>query len=508
MTDIVRSLLAKNGPCLTSELIRALEESGLSSSAARQRILRSRSEYTRLAGLRFAKNSRFLYLEDQFGTADFWKAIERAFKSHGHAYWAATVGLKARGGRCPRSLFAVVSGAPINRKGQLSPDRILERLCAIQLLEVNSTDDEGDYVRFYPHTYHVISDAASKATMLAESVTLHGVKQWARHLGMGSYGKFALRDESPPPIVSSIAWDISAPSYMRPLARAQDGTIKPGFFVCDVNLHGPVSEDAVAQFVRKHDLASAPLKVAPILPIMIGDVFQEKAFTLARSRGILATTISNLFGTEIAKALRDLIELLTNTGATAAVNPTHLYKVLNSLTKIEGAATRLRGSLFELAIGTLVKDVEGGYLRVGERHTEPFSQRSAEIDVILDRPDGQPVLVIECKSKIPGAAVSQQELEHWYSDRIPLIYKMLSVDSHLKDRTFQFELWSNGAIAPDAETWMKSQNLGFPTFTVSVRDGRAIREYAKKAKSSAIRKILKEHYFHNPLAKLARAPTL
>lgn len=502
MPDIVRSLLAKNGPSLTSELIRALEVSGLSPSAARQRILRSRGEYTRLAGLRFAKNARFLYLEDQYGTADFWNAIERTFKSHGQAYWGATVGLKSRGGRCPRSMFAAISGAPINRKGQLSPDRILERLCAIQLLEIEGTSDEGQHVRFHPHTYHVISEAASKAITLAEFVALHGVKDWARILGIGSYGKFALRDEASPPVVSSITWDLSAPSYMRPLARPHDGVIKPGFLVCDVNLHAAVNEDAVALFVRKHDLASAPLHVAPILPIMIGDVFHEKAYALARSRGILATTISNLFGADVAKALRDLIELLTNTGATAAVNPQHLYKVMSFLTKIEGAATRLRGSLFELAIGTLVKDVEGGYLRVGEKHTDPFTSRAAEIDVILDRPSGAPVLILECKSKIPGTEVSQQELEHWYSDRVPLIYKILSADAHLKDRSFRFELWSNGSIDPAAKTWIESQTLEFPNFSIAWRDGRGVREYAQKAKSPAIRKILKEHYFHNPLAKI------
>lgn len=34
--------------------------------------------------------------------------------------------------------------------------------------------------------------------------------------------------------------------------------------------------------------------------------------------------------------------------------------VMRTLSKIEGASANLRGALFELVVGSLVKDVEGG----------------------------------------------------------------------------------------------------------------------------------------------------
>tara|TARA_R110000772_G_scaffold64081_1_gene143264 strand:- start:2662 stop:3822 length:1161 start_codon:yes stop_codon:yes gene_type:complete len=374
------------------------------------------------------------------------------------------------------------------------------------LLETyENPETQEEFIRFNPHSYHKDNQARIQATLLAEFVALQACRDWARNLGLGSYGKFKLRGEADLPVVSGIVWDISAPSYMRPLARMENGAIKPGFFVCDINLKGPVNEDLVKLFVRKHSLASAPLNVAPIMPFLIAEVYTQSAFDLARQSGIAATTIENMFGRETAKALRDLIELLSNSGATAAVNPGHLYDVLNALTKIEGAANNLRGALFELALGSLAKDIEGGYLVVGENRRELYSGRKAEIDILLDRPEGKPVLIVECKSKIPGASVSEKEVRHWLEDRVPLLHKILEQDGRYGTRMKHFELWTNGPFHEKAISWLQKQNTDFGAFTVGWKDGEALKSYAKQAKSGAIRKVLKEHYFLHPLSKIAKA---
>lgn len=399
----------------------------------------------------------------------------------------------------------MVCGAPINRARQLSPDILLDRLSAIQMLEINRDEEAGDeLVRFRPLFYAKVSEAELQATLLAEFVALQAIRDWARKLGFGSYGKFRMRGDAEAPIVSSIMWDLSAPSYLRPLARKAAGTIQPGFFVCDINLNGVITENQVELFVRKHTLASAPQNVAPIMPFLIGEVFSQDAFNLARQSGIVATTVGDLFGTATAKALRDLIGLLSNSGATAAKNPQHLLDVLNSLTKIEGAANNLRGAVFELVAGSLAKDVEGGFLLTGEKRRDPFSGRRAEIDVLLDRPDGKAVLIVECKSKIPGAQVSLEEAQHWLTDRVPLIHSILSHESRYDQREFHFELWSNGPFHASAATWLATQSKQLPGCTVDWKDGVLLKAYANKAKSNSIRGILKDHYFLHPLSKLAK----
>ncbi len=264
----IEDVLRRIGPALTTELIAELAKDGVSSDAARQRIARA-DEFSikRLAGLRFPHNARFFYLEGQFGDKKYWQAMERVFRNHGKSYWSAVASLKARGGIFPRQFFDGVCGSPAARSRQLSPQRIFDRLSAINLIEEVYDDATSEtYVKFRPHEYGSDPVAQIRARLVAENVVLHGMKEWFRRTGFGSFDKVRVRGEGEAPVVSSITWDLSAPSYARPLVGPSGNGLKPGFIVCDVNLRDVLSEDAVAAFVRKHDLASAPAKIAPIMP--------------------------------------------------------------------------------------------------------------------------------------------------------------------------------------------------------------------------------------------------
>lgn len=505
--DIV-DLLKKVGPSLSTELIAELGRQGVSGASARQKIARAGSELVKLAGLRFPHNARFVYLPDQFGTKEYWAGLERAFRDHGKSYWHAVAGLKARGGIFPLKYFAGVCGSPEARLRQLSPQRVLERLTAIQFLEQHDDEATGEpLVQFKPYYYPHGPIGEMRARLVAENVALHGVKEWCRRIGFGSFDKVRLRGDKDIPVVAGVTWDLTAPSYARPLASAAGGKIKPGFIVCDVNLRGALDEDAVAAFVRKHDLASAPQNVAPIMPFLIADAFTNRAFALARTRGILATTIAQLFGEDIAKALRDLISLLTDAGATASVNPDRIEHLLNSLTRIEGAADNLRGAVFEIILGAAVKEVEGGFLRTGEIWREPGTGKPAEVDVLLDRPDGKGALIIECKSKIPGSRVGMVEVQRWRDDRVPLLFKALRADSRFSSSPLTFEIWTNGPIGSDAIDWLSR----YPTteeYTVAWKDGPALKTYVDKARSPSIRNVLRDHYFKHPLARITAKPAI
>lgn len=472
---------------------------GVSESAARKRVQRALSDMGRLAGIRFHKNARFIYRQEDYGGKSFWEGFEKACHKAGKAYWSAIVTLKAHGGRCPAALFPRITGMPSARRRQLSPDRILQRLSEINLLvEVTAGEDETEFIEFLPHVYPKEPIAVTNAVMLAEYVALQGIKEWARRIGLGSYGKFALRLEDPQPVVSGILWDLTAPSYFRPLVNAANGTVKPGFLVCDINLRSVIDIDEVEAFVRKCDMASAPAGVGAIMPILVGYVFSASGLELAKKKGILAVTLENLFGSELAKSLRSLIQMLTDAGATAAANPDYLMEVMSRLTKIEGAADNLRGALFELIVGSLVKDVEGGFLKTGERRLD------VEIDVQLDRGDEAGMLVIECKSKAPGARVSEKDVKRWYENRVPRIHELLTA-GRTESKSFRYELWSNGPFADSAIDWLKMQPQGLRGYSVGWRDGTALKEYADRAKNASLRKMLNEHYFRSALSVVARS---
>ncbi|MEJ2743484.1 MAG: UvrD-helicase domain-containing protein, partial [Gammaproteobacteria bacterium] len=53
----------------------------------------------------FLYTARFIYLDSQFATQDYWEGLERAFREHGMSYWCAIAGLRVRGGVCLKSQF-------------------------------------------------------------------------------------------------------------------------------------------------------------------------------------------------------------------------------------------------------------------------------------------------------------------------------------------------------------------------------------------------------------------
>jgi hypothetical protein len=492
----VRGILLEKGPCLTSKLVQVMMERGVSSDAARKRVERAVG-VKRLSGIRFEKNAKFIYCDEQYGDHKFWTALEAAFKTSGKSYWGAFIGIKQRGGACPKSLFPRVCGAPDRRIRQLSPEVLLKRLSNIHLVKEVHDDKMGEpWISFNPNCYTVEAPSPEhRAILIAENILIGAIADWAKKLGFGSYGKFALRNDSVSPVVSGVTWDITAPSYVRPLVSVPNGRIKPGFFVCDVCLGHQVTDEEVELFIRKYDMAASPRNIAPILGFFVADGFVQSAYDKAKAAGIIATTISHLFGDEITKALNDLIKLLSDTGRTAAINPEHLANVMNRLSKIEGASANLRGSLFELVVGNLLAASTGGYLKTGFK-----IGRVAELDAFVDIADEERSIIVECKAKVPGSMVSEDDVKHWYDNRIPFINKTLREQPLYTNRKLEFEIWTNGTFHPSAIEWLEQKETKFDKYSVAWRDGIYIKEYSKNdGVTKHIRDILREHYFKNPL---------
>lgn len=506
MSANVVDLLKSRGPCLTSDLIKDMVEEGVTPATARQRLSRAKSSYTRLAGIQFEKRARFIYLDSQFATQDYWAGLERAFREHGMSYWCAIAGLRARGGACLKSQFPIVCGAPLMRKGQIAPDTIFERLQAVGVLKETTEENSPEsLVTLNPMNFGVIETSELRALNIAENVAIHAIHEWARRVGLGSYAAFRLRCGSTLPLVSSVAWDITAPSYARPLARFSNGKIKPGFFVSDVILRGRLSAETVEVFIRKHDMASAPLGVAPIMPFLVANWFDQEAYDAARSAGIIAVTVEQLLGETLAAALQALVQILSDLGATAAVNAEKIEMVLNELTRIEGAAQNLRGDLFELVVGNVVKAVENGSLSVGREIQHRTQALKAELDVRLDSKDSVNTLIIECKAKVPGSMVSEAEVRKWYETKIPRIVKILRSDPYYSKRILRLEMWTNGLFHTKAQAWLNCKKTEFEDegYSVGWKDGVAVKRYCNKVRDKAIQNILREHYFNHPLTKLA-----
>ncbi|CCM79734.1 MULTISPECIES: hypothetical protein [Rhizobium] len=110
--------------------------------------------------------------------------------------------------------------------------------------------------------------------------------------------------------------------------------------------------------------------------------------------------------------------------------------------------------------------------------------------------------MIECKAKNANARVSEADIRKWYGDRVPLIYSILTNGGTYKGKPFRFELWSNGEFSASGLKWLAEQPLVMIGYSVGWRDGKALKQYADKAKNTSLWTMLNDYYFHSPLSRI------
>ncbi len=248
-----------------------------------------------------------------------------AIRATNPPYAAAIAGMEARGGVIPARHFGIVSGAPVRQTGQVAGEVVLERLTGIQLLRQVNVAGEGDCIILNDYFGPTQVTAHSlRARLLTEKVLLGAIRQWAGRMNMASPKATKIRDEDPAPQFATCQFDLCGPSYLRPLTKQQDGKPNPGFLVADVVVGSTVDENGVMPFVRKCEMLAYLKKVRPFIPLLIADNFTPEALNLCRSKGIIATRPATLFGDDVARALGDLLQTLSNAAAAAASSPERL----------------------------------------------------------------------------------------------------------------------------------------------------------------------------------------
>jgi hypothetical protein len=471
----------------------------MSADAARQTLSRISDEVHVLRGLPFPKRSRFLFLEKQFGTDQFWKTLLAAVSESSPSYTSAIASLHARGGLAPLSHVGIIFGAPLKQKGQLSSSSILESLLAVKLVNKIDIVGLGECISLGGSDFGSI--AKLRARLLTEKVLLDAMRNWAIRMNMASQKQTKIRDDSPAPLFATFQFDLCSPCYLRPLRRWSAQKIDPGFLVADVLLGRMLTVEDVFPFVRKCTTLSHLKKIRPFLPMLIADGFTEEALKKCRSEGIIATRPQTVFGEDIGKALADLLQVLTNAAVVAATDPERIEKLFSGLSKIEGAAGNLRGALFEVVVGHMVRSIEGGSIDIGALILDLQTGKRAEIDVRLVKE--RIITVYECKGYQSSATVKVQDVELWLSKKVATIANAQRREQRFDGCTQGFEFWTCGTFEDAALQALETAKAQTKKYSIAWKDGAAIREYAKKLVAPGIRKILDEHYFSHSTASLA-----
>jgi len=498
MPDVVASALKRLGPVLSTVLVAELVSLGLTPVNARQKVSRSTS-IKKLAYLPFPRNARFVYLTDDYGSPLFWEALTKALIEHTSGYGGALASLMARG-IMPVAHFAIACGAPIRQKKHLSASTILERLTKAELTKVYDVPGVGPCVELAQQTLADTSTVAKlRARLRTEQILLAAVRDWLRNLGLVSYGAVEIRDENPAqPRVGTFNWDLTAPSYLPAFTSLENkSTLKPGFVACDVLTGINVSVEALEPFLNKCKTLRALPKVGRCLQILVADGYTKEAFQRAKNEGIVPATTETLFGTDVARALRELTSLLADTyhrpGTFEKVD-----EVFKRLTHIEGAALNLRGTLFEfLAAETVRLETGLANIRLNEqlRHVDG---RGVEVDVLAVRHDHN-VTFIECKGYKPGGLVPDENVDRWLDDRIHLLNEIADDERFWRNCRRVFEYWTTGRLSPEAQEKFARIAAQTKKYDVVPVDSDEVQRRVNATNNAALKRTLKQHFKEHPL---------
>jgi hypothetical protein len=490
----IEKILEKLGPARSSQIAKALhEEFGIAHAAARKRLSRLKPPLRRFPVSLLPKKEAFLYHEQQRKTERFWTNLVAALRETNSAFGAALDGLMARGGVVGADEFAVISGAPLALKGQVSSSRVASSLESAGAIKLATMVDVGEC---YSCDRVEIGNADYKGfrpRLLAEGVILDGMREWARKLGLAGYNSIAIRGDNHPRRVGQFKWDLTGPSYLLPLRR---GKSPNGFLVADVFANGQMDEHAIAYFIRKAQMLRASSNSGDTLPLLVASGFTSPALKAGHAAGVILATPANLFGHNVGAAIQSLIETLNNAAAVAVSDPARLAKLVDELSEIEGAAGNLRGVLFELITAFLAR-LDAVSVDVGITALDDGG-KSADIDVLKVRNKAECV-GIECKGKRPGGVVNVEEVEDWLR-RIPTFRAHLAKEQRFREAKISFELWTTGTFHPDALSLLEAEKPKRTRTPIDWKDGPAVAEIAKGAKEKAIREALNEHFLKHPLA--------
>ena len=503
MVSKLVTVLREIGPCLTGAAADHLAQRfSITPDAARQQIAR-RAEPVRELKLDFPRRARFLYLPDQWQSSAFWSALGDALVMAGGAYARTIWALSARGGILPSHQFAAATATGAS-EGQVDAEEVKTRLVEAGLLEEVELEGAGTVVGFVEALQNEHMVAQFRGRMIAEAILLDSLKEWARRLNLGSWGRFRLRGDDPAPTVNRFEWDLSAPSYLGPLRTFADGKLKPGFLAMDVVLAG-LEEVHVRPFIYKTETIRKVSRLMRCMQFVVADGFSDNALESLKNAGIVVGTPESLFGREVAVALRGLIELLSH-AAEQAVDPAKFEKLFKTLSGLPGADGRLRGKLFEFVCAELARNGLHASNVVMGRLVRKDGKDVADIDVRGEL--GADLFFIEAKGRLPGNVVPDEEVKHWLEVQVPAIEKEHRGMSEFARRKYYFEMWVSGDLSEEGKRMVRERAATVrPTkYTLKVRYIEELVAMARAAGDASTLDVIKSHFRKHPLAEAWSAP--
>lgn len=500
MNDVLVSILDNHGPCSSSTFAKLLvQKLNLSQSAARQRIKRN-DNIQKLEGLNLRNNAQFLYLKKDFCSYRYWSALVDVLVESNSSYGFAIAALKQRKGVATMQQFITFCGSPVKQKKHIPAEAIVKNLEKIKLIEIQNIYGLGDCIFIQGNTDEAESLVGElKARLVAEDILLKAIASWAKNLGLVSYGTCKIRGENTEPMVGTFSWDLTAPSYLSPLTSGSKGIkTKPGFITCDVAIEQNITEHCIKAFLKKCQTLTYLPKIGKCLHIFVAENYSPKALRIAKENGIIPATIDTLFGKEITKSLKKLIDILSNT-AEKFGNEHDIGAFFKSLGKIEGVAGNLRGTLFEFLIAEVIRKTENFESVKLNKIYKPFPNEQAEVDVTVVTQDNR-IRFIECKAHLPNGFVDHNEVDKWVNKRIPTLRKYIKNHPDWRDKKVSFELWTTANFCDESLKLLMCESDKTQRYSLEFYNSKDVEKTIKSCNDKELYFTYINYFRNNPLA--------
>jgi hypothetical protein len=175
------------------------------------------------------------------------------------------------------------------------------------------------------------------------------------------------------------------------------------------------------------------------------------------------------------------------------IDPAQFEELFSKLSRIEGAATQLRGTLFEYLAANLARKTLAADVSLNHIFKVPGKQ--AEADVVAVRPH-QAITLIECKGYSPRATIPDNLFARWLEHNVPTCYAALKQHPDWKNLPVAFEFWATAPLTDNAMAlFAKAKASIKPTrYTIHLKLGPDLQKEIKRSKDPSLIAAFEKHF--------------
>jgi hypothetical protein len=465
---------------MSNDLISILvKDERVTVETARKRISRaiSRSEkIIKINGVFKSKCSLLIYKFEDY--VDYSESLLDGLKNNGQIYYHLIKMLEYHYGSLKKEdVYSFCSSPRANIKKHTNVDTVIQKLIGLDIIY-----EENGYV--YLNSNYSLSTPNPKHSLAVEMVRRITLNQYVNLLSKTNfiaYNSVAFNND-----VSGYTFCATAPSYLGNIGTPQ----RPAFVVINVLIGHDINKgDYIDPFIKKVNNLKAVNKNTKVIPILLHEYLPKPILDTLKSNGVITAFIDVVFSKEYSEAIKEFINLLTNSEALITKNIDEFIKIINkSVTVFVGNQNNIKGVLFEHCVA-LFYSIDGYRINIGKIIRDSSLKIHKEIDVFASKE--HELVVCECKAT--KSMVDLPIIEKWLGDTIPQIRTWVT-NNWNGDPKLIFEYWSISGFTEEAIAKLEEASSKTKKYTINYYNYSDMIRKGDKIQAKSFKDVLRKHY--------------